>query len=242
MSSANINKEFTAFGKRMKIIAILTIIGLILRFIVPIGYSIVSFIIIIFFLLVLGNTKRAGRELNNKELLDFKPRFFWGTIIRFIGQGLWVIGIGAIGDIPIGSLILMLVIGTILIIVGSILRYKAWSGLATFFDENVQLFTQRISGKANTGAKLCKIATLLDMTIILALIGISDILRIIGYFMLSGTKRIGQAPAQAVYQPATPQPAIVSTPSAPSATFCPNCGSSVVSGAKFCPNCGSDIS
>jgi len=253
MSNANINKEFADFGKRMNTIAILTLLSFILGiigalvFIVQIGAYILSFIIIIFFLLVLGNTKRAGRELNNKELLDFKPRFLWGTIIRFIGQVLWSIGMWAIGDIisrrassPIGGLILIVVIGVILIIVGSILRFKAWSGLATFFEANVQIFTQRISGKANTGAKLCKIATILDMTIILSFIG--EILRIIGYFMLSGTKRIGQAPAQPVYQPAAPQPATISTPSAPSANFCPNCGSTVVSGAKFCPNCGSDIS
>ena len=246
MSSANINKEFTDFGKRMKTIAILTLISFILGivgalvFIVQIGAYILSFIIIIFFLLVLGNTKRAGRELNNKELLDFKPRFLWGTVIRFIGQAILIIGLAFITNL--GGVILIIVISLILIIVGSILRYKAWSGLATFFDENVQIFTPRISGKANTGAKFCKIATILDMTIILSFFGIPDILRIIGYFMLSGTKRIGQAPAQPVYQPAAAQPATISTPSAPSANFCPNCGSTVVSGAKFCPNCGSDIS
>ena len=245
MSSANINKEFTDFGKRMKTIAILTLISFILGFIGLI-FPIVGIIntiafgllIIIFFLLVLGNTKRAGRELNNKELLDFKPRFLWGTIIRFIGLAILNIGVAFITNL--GGLILIIVISMILIIVGSILRYKAWSGLATFFEANEQIFTHGISGRANTGAKLCKIATILDMTILLSPIG--DILRIIGYFMLSGTKRIGQAPAQPVYQPAAPQPATISTPSAPSANFCPNCGSTVVSGAKFCPNCGSDIS
>ena len=241
MSSANINKEFTDFGKRMKTIAILTLLSFILgiigafAFIIQIGAYILSFIIIIFFLLVLGNTKRAGRELNNNELLAFKPRFLFGTIMRFIGQIILSIGFMLIEDLWV-----MIIIGLLLIIVGSILRYKAWSGLQTFFVTNSQLFPQDISYKGNKGAKLCKIAIILDMTIFLSFIG--EILRIIGYFKLASTKNLGGAPAQTLYQPATPQPATVSIPSAPSANFCPNCGSTVVSGARFCPNCGSDIS
>jgi len=254
MSSANVNKEFTDFGKRMKTIAILTLLSTILGIIgafFPVLGLIVTIVfgllIIIFFLLVLGNTNRAGKELNNKELLNFRPRFLWGTVIRFIGQIMWSIGFWAIGDIisrgastPIGGFILLIVIGVILIIVGSILRFKAWGGLAIFFETNVQLLTPNISGRANTGAKLCKIASILDMTIILSFIG--EILRIVGYFMLSIIKNIGQAPAQPIYQTAAPQPTPTPAPSAPSASFCPNCGSSVVSGARFCPNCGSDLS
>ncbi len=242
MSSAIVNKEFTDFGKKMIIIAILTllsfILGIVGAFFPLLGLIITvvfGVLIIIFFLLVLGDIKKAGRELNNKQLLDFTPRFLWGTIMRFIGQIIFSIGLMLIEDLWV-----MIIIGVVLIIVGSILRYKAWSGLATFFEANVQLFTPNISGRANTGAKLCKIATILDMTIIFSFIG--EILRIIGYFMLSGTKNIWQAPGQPVYQPATPQPTPTPATSAPSASFCPNCGSSITSGAKFCPNCGSDIS
>lgn len=241
MSSADINKEFADFGNRMTIIAILTLLSLILGilgafvFLFAIISYVFAFIIIIFFLLVLGNTKRAGRGLNNRELLDFAPRFFWGTIIRFIGQIFW-----GIGWLSIVDLWVMAIIGAVLIIVGSILRYTAWGGLQTFFETNSQLFPADISYKGNSGAKLCKIATILDMTIILAFIG--EILRIIGYFKLASTKNIGGAPIQTAYQPTAPQPSTVSVPSATSANFCPNCGSSVVSGARFCPNCGSDLS
>ena len=92
MSVGNINKEFGNFGKRMKVIAILTllsfILGIIGIFVLVIGYVAIvfSFIIIIFFLLVLVSLKRAGRILDNKELLGFIPRFLIGTIMRFIGQ------------------------------------------------------------------------------------------------------------------------------------------------------------
>lgn len=241
MSSANVNKEFADFGNRMNIIAILTllsfILGIVGAFVPIVGIVALVFglIIIIFFLLVLGNVKRAGRELNNNELLAFTPRFLLGTIIRFIGQILW-----SIGWLSIGDLWIMVVIGVVLIIVGSILRYMAWGGLQTFFGMNSQLFPSDISVKGNKGAKLCKIATILDMTIFLSIIG--ELLRIFGYFKLASTKNLTGAPAQPLYQPAAPQPISAPAPSAPSANFCPNCGSSVVSGARFCPNCGSDLS
>ncbi len=252
MSTGNVNKEFSDFGRRMTIIAVFTLLSMIFGFLggIFLIFAIISyvfaFIIIILFLLVLGNTNRAGKELNNKELLAFRPKFFWGTVIRFIGQILWSIGLWAIADIvsrggsgPIGGFVLLMVIGAIIIIVGSILRYMAWGGLATFFEEDRQIFTHDMSGRANTGAKLCKIACILDMTIILS--GIGDLLRVIGYFMLSIIKKIGGAPAQPVYQPAAPQAAPLPAPSAVGPNFCPNCGSSVTSGARFCPNCGSDI-
>jgi hypothetical protein len=240
MSGSNINKEFGDFGKRMKVIAILTllsfILGIVGAFIPLIGYVAILFslIIIIFFLLVLGNVKRAGRELNNKELLGFTPRFLFGTIMRFIGQVLMNIGL-----LFLENLLILVIIGVVLIIVGCILRYKAWGGIQVFFETNAQLFPQDISINGNKGSKLCKISTILDMTIILSFIG--EILRIIGYFKLASTKDLIGAPAQTISQPIAPQPVSASAPSAPSANFCPNCGSSVSPGARFCPGCGSSI-
>ena len=155
MSGTNINKEFADFGKRMNVIAILTllsfilgIIGAFVWFIGVIGL-VLSLVIIIFFLLVLGNIKRAGRELNNKELLGFTPKFLFGTILRFIGQQLMNIGLLFLEDLWI-----MIVIGVVLIIVGSILRLIAWKGIQTFFESNVQLFPQDISEKGISGGKL----------------------------------------------------------------------------------------
>lgn len=240
MSDSNINKEFGDFGKRMKVIAILTLLsfifGIVGAFVLLIGFVaiIFSIIIIIFFLLVLGNVKRAGRVLNNKELLAFTPRFLFGTIMRFIGQQLMNFGL-----LFLENPWILVGIGIVLIIVGSILRYKAWGGIQTFFLTNAQLFPQYISEKGSSGGKLCKISTILDMTIILSFIG--EILRIIGYFKLASTKDLIGAPAQTISQPIAPQPASAPAPSASSANFCPDCGSSVSPGARFCPGCGSSI-
>ncbi|MFX0071407.1 MAG: zinc-ribbon domain-containing protein [Candidatus Hermodarchaeota archaeon] len=241
MSNTDLNKEFTDFGNRMNLIAILTLLSFILGIvgafvpIVGIIALIFSVIIIIFFLLVLGNVKRAGKILTNKELLDFSPRFLLGTIIRFIGQVFMQIGLYFIFDLWV-----LIIIGVALILVGCILRYMAWGGMQVFFETNAQLFPQDISYNANKGSKLCKYATILDMTIILSFIG--EILRIIGYFKLASTKNMVGAPAKTVVQPSAPVPA--PTPASPGASpnFCPNCGSSVTPGAKFCPSCGSDIS
>ena len=201
MSNTIVYNEFANFGKRIKVIAILTLLSLILgiigAFVSIIGIIslVFDFIIIIFFLLVLGNIKRAGKELNNKELLAFLPRFLFGTIIRFVGQVLW-----SIGWLSILDLWIMVVIGIVLILVGSILRFMAWGGLQTFFKTNLQLFPPYISVNGNKGANLCKIATILDMTILLSIIG--DILRIIGYFKLAWTKNLGGGAVQPIYQPA----------------------------------------
>ena len=133
----------------------------------------------------------------------------------------------------------MVGIGVVLVIVGCILRYKAWGGIQVFFETNEQLFPQDISMNGNKGSKLCKIGALLDIIIFLPFIG--RILRIIGYFKLASTKNLLGAPAQPIYQPAEPQPISTQAPSAPSANFCPDCGSPVSSGARFCPGCGSSI-
>ena len=242
MSGTNINKEFADFGKRMNVIAILSLLSLIVVFIgiffwpaVLIGL-IFSLIIIIFFLLVIGNIKRAGRELNNKELLDFTPRFLFGTIIRFIGQASVTIGL-----VFLENPWIMVGIGVVLIIVGCILRYKAWGCMQGFFETNAQLFPQDISMNGSKGSKLCKIGALLDLIAFFPLDVIGKILRIIGYFKLASSKNLLGAPAQPIYQPAEPQPISTQAPSAPSANFCPDCGSPVSSGARFCPGCGSSI-
>jgi hypothetical protein len=137
-------------------------------------------------------------------------------------------------------LLVLVLIGIGLIIIGSILRYKAWGGLETFFQTNMQLFPPKLANNGRSGSKICKISIILDMTIFLSFIG--EILRIIGYFTLGPLKELVGAPAQQAYQPAAPIPSPAVAPSAQTANYCPNCGSSLNSGARFCAECGSDIS
>ena len=99
----------------------------------------------------------------------------------------------------------------------------------------MNMFPIPIGDNARTGANLCKIGAILNITIFLAFIG--DILRIIGYFKLASLKNIG-APVAPAARPAAPAP--VPAPAAV-AKFCPICGSSVVPEAHFCASCGSEI-
>ena len=255
MSSQNVNRELSDFGRRMNTIAILTLIGLIgslIGIFLFLG-SIISFvmgiIIIIFFLMVIGNIKRAGRTLNNENLLGFPLKFILGTIVRVIGMLFFEVGLSILFEILFFSgammfftvSIVLIVIGIALIEIGSVLRLLAWSGLETFFKANMQLFPQVIGSDARSGSKLCKIGCIIDMLIFIPFVG--DILRIIGYFKLAKLKVLVGGPAQPAYQPAYQPPAPQPTPvSGASANYCPNCGNSIVSGAKYCPDCGSEIS
>ncbi|MFX1395181.1 MAG: zinc ribbon domain-containing protein [Promethearchaeota archaeon] len=241
MSNESLIGEFADFSKKMSVIAILTLLSLTLSiigaFIPIIGFIALVFdvIIIIYFLLLLGDIKKAGKILNNGDLLAFTPKFLWGTIIRFIGQVLWSIGWLLIGPGVLIPSLIMILIGVGLIIIGSILRYMAWGGLQNFFMTNLSLFPAQVGNDGVDGAKYCKIATIFDMTIILNLIG--EIFRIIGYFKMSSWNLL-EAPVQPTPQPVTPLPPSVQ---APSANYCPSCGSHVGMGVNFCPNCGAEI-
>lgn len=252
MSNADIYREFEDFSNKMMPIAILTLILLtwsffsgifgIIGLMITLGLNVV---IIIFFLLVIGDLKKAGRMLNNnKELLGFPLKFILGTIIRIVGIGFLNIGILILGliisidkvTIPMLALsISLILIGIGLIIGGSVLRLLAWSGLEKFFEYNAQLFPREIAIDGKKGAYFCKIGAILDMTIILGFI--ADILRIYGYFKMSSWK-LTSAPAQPIPQPEMPMQAPVE---APSINYCPNCGSEISMGARFCPSCGANI-
>ncbi|TFG03131.1 MAG: zinc ribbon domain-containing protein [Promethearchaeota archaeon] len=249
MSNADLYREFEDFGNKMKTIAILTLIGLIgtlVGTIIVIGTLIsfvMSIIIIVFFLLVIGDLKKAGRMLdNNKDLLGFPLKFILGTIIRVIGLGFFNIGlfillsIGIITVLILSISISLILIGIGLIIGGSVLRLLAWGGLKNFFEYNAQLFPIDIANESKNGAKFCKIGAILDITIILGFI--ADILRIVGYFKLASLKRLTEAPAQPMSQPEIPMSAPVE---GQSLNYCPHCGSDVSMGARFCPSCGAEI-
>jgi hypothetical protein len=251
MSNADLYREFEDFGSKMKTIAILTLIGLIASIvgsfisIFALVSLVMQIIIIIFFLLIIGDLKKAGRMLdNNKDLLGFPFKVIFGTIIRVIGLAFLQIGaiflllIDKITMVTLAILLSLMLTGVGLIIVGSILRLLAWGGLRTFFGENAQLFPLNITSEGRSGANLCKIGCIFDMTIFLSFIG--DILRIFGYFKLASLRSLTGELSQPMYQPSQPMP-MPAPVEAQSVNFCPNCGSKISMGARFCPSCGSEI-
>lgn len=241
MSDKNIMREFQEFGSKMNTIAILTIISFILGiaswFIRFIGFISLIFNIIIFilFLSALGNIKEAGYELNNRDLLEFRSKIIIAIILGIPGLLFFTLGIILLvfGFIVVG--ILCILMGIVILLIAAILSILAWGRLEVFFKTNMNLFPSNIGNDARTGANLCKIGAILNITIILSFIG--DILRIIGYFKLGSLKNLGGAPAA---RPAAPTPGPATVP-APTSRFCPSCGSTVNPGVNYCPSCGSEI-
>ena len=207
MSKTDVNKEFSEFGGRMKVMAILTLISIVVGIFTgvftSVGFvdAVLVFVVFILFILVLGDIKSAGNMLNNKNLLSFRSQIINSFILGIIGMIIFTAGLVGLGITIffIGNLILsiipvtILIIGFIFLLIAAILQIKAWGSLESFFTNNMTLFPQEVAKEAKTGAKLCKIGAILDITVILMFIG--DILRVIGYFKLASLKDLDSASA-----------------------------------------------
>lgn len=197
MSNTDVNREFSEFGGRMKVIAILTLISVVIGIFTGINTSagffdaVIGFVVFIFYILILGDIKSAGVMLNNRNLLSFRSKIITSFILGIIGMIIFTTGLAGIGITIffIGNLILLpipvtiVIIGIIILLITAIMQIQAWGSLESFFTNNTTLFPQEIANDARTGAKLCKIGAILDLTVILSFIG--DILRVIGYFKLA---------------------------------------------------------
>ena len=203
---SEVNKEFSEFGNKMLILAILSLISFVLGIIayaipavqyVNWAFLVVSIVVLI---LALGNIKTAGEALdNNEKLSSFRSKIIVALILALIGTIFVTIGwltILAIvegpdpgspaaiqGYISFGILIL---IGIVILIVGGVFEIIAWGSLRDFFKNNLSKFPEGIGKNAETGCYLMKLGAIFNLTFILAVIGF--ILRVIGYFMLSKLK------------------------------------------------------
>ena len=205
---SEVNKEFSEFGSKMLILAILALISFVLGVIayaipalqyVNWAFLVVSIIVLI---LALGNIKTAGEALdNNENLSSFRSKIIVALILALIGTIFVTIGYvsiiaivngpdpgspGAIqGYISFGILIL---IGLVLLIVGGVFEIIAWDRLKSFFENNLKMFPEGIGNSAKTGSYLMKLGAIFNLTFILAIVGF--ILRVIGYFMMSKLKDV----------------------------------------------------
>jgi len=203
MSNTDVNREFSEFGGRMKVMAILTLVSVVIGLFTgfstdfaSVGFvdAVIVFVVFILFILVLGDIKSAGTMLNNKNLLSFRSKIITGFILGIIGIIIFTTGLVGLGITIffIGDLNLLIIpltisiIGIVFLVIAAILQIQAWGRLESFFTNNATLFSQQVAEDARAGAKLCRIGAILDITIILTFIG--DILRVIGYFKLAALK------------------------------------------------------
>jgi len=207
MGNLYVNKEFSEFGGRMKVMAILTLIsfvaGVFTGFSTSVGFvdAVIAFVVFILYILVLGDIKSAGVMLNNNNLLSFRSKIINSFILGIIGMMIFTAGLAGLGITIffIGNLILLtipltfVIIGIIVLIIAAIFQIQAWGRLESFFINNATLFPEKIAKDARDGAKYCKIGAILDITVIFMFIG--DILRVIGYFKLAPLKYLDSTSA-----------------------------------------------
>jgi len=203
---SEVNKEFSEFGKKMLILAILALISFVLgiiAFTIPaIQYVnwavlVVSIVILI---IALGNIKTAGEALDNNEKLNsFRSKIIIALILALIGTIFVTIGWVSILNIAGGpdpgspgaiqgyiSFGILILIGLVLLIVGGVFEIIAWGSLRDFFKNNLSMFPEGIGKNAEIGCYLMKLGAIFNLTFILAFVGF--ILRVIGYFMMSKLK------------------------------------------------------
>ena len=204
---SEVNKEFSEFGTKMLILAILSLISFVLgviAYVIPAvqyvnwAFLVVSIVVLI---LALGNIKTAGEALdNNANLSSFRSKIIVALILALIGTIFITVGLASIyaiinsgidlgspeaiqGYISFGILIL---IGIVVLVVGAVFEIIAWGSLRDFFKNNLSKFPEGIGKNAETGCFLMKLGAIFILTFILAVVGF--ILRVIGYFMMSKLK------------------------------------------------------
>ncbi len=204
---SEVNKEFSEFGSKMLILAILALISFVLgviAYVIPAVQYVnwaVLVVSIVILIIALGNIKTAGEALdNNEKLSSFRSKIIVALILALIGTIFITVGLASIyaiinsgidlgspeaiqGYISFGILIL---IGIVVLVVGAVFEIIAWGSLRDFFKNNLSMFPEGIGKNAETGCFLMKLGAIFNLTLILALIGF--ILRVIGYFKLSKLK------------------------------------------------------
>ena len=249
MSNIDVKSEFTEFGKKMKIVAIMTILV-----IIPYVGSFLSLIGFIFSLMALGDIRNANNKLNQSSLENYRSKFITSLIFRIISTAISAIGnfftANWLFDFVftfnftalIGGLTIFL-ITFVLNIIAAAIEMDAWRSLTDFFNQNRVLFPQHIVTEAADGSDKLRSAALMNiLSFLIITILIGWILQIIGYFKLakleeitrySDTTPITAAPVEEVVpQPTTPTSVL---------SFCPNCGAKISGSGKYCVECGGEL-
>ena len=249
MSDLDIRSEFYEFGKKMKIVGIMTILV-----IIPYVGSFLSFIGLIFALMALGDIRNANNKLNQSSLENYRSKYITAIIIRIISTAISAIGsfytsnwvLDFVFTFNLSALIggaIILIISFMLNIIAAVFEMDAWRSLTDFFNQNRTLFQQQIVIEAADGSDKLRSAALMNiLSFLIITILIGWILQIIGYFKLakleeitrySDTTSIATAPVEEVVpQPTTPTSTL---------NFCPNCGAKVSGDGKYCIECGSEL-
>lgn len=255
MDNDFIRNSFYEFGKKIRVIAIASV----LSFIPPIA-PVASIVALVFIFLALGVIRNINYQLNNPNLGMFRSKYVRSMILIIIGFIFLVVGgvslainffiplyIPPFNAILFPISICILVVGLILLISSSVIEMKAWENLKIYFQNNRELFPINIGQDAINGCDNLKTGALLyALGFLIITVFIGFIFQIAGYFKLAKLDSI------MYYQVSSNQQLVVNAQAVPQesvqtsinmieiSNFCPNCGTRLINKeGRYCPLCGS---
>lgn len=240
MLNVDIRQEFSEFGKKMKIVAIMTVLA-----IIPYLGFILSFIGFVFAIMALSDIRNANNKLKQSSLENYRSKFSIAIVVRIISTVISGVGsfysLGKPFFFSILISILMLIIFIIINIIAGAIEMDAWRSLTDFFNQNRSLFPTNIALEASEGSDKLRTAALMSvLSFLIITILIGWIFQIVGYFKLAKLEEIIRYTETT---PTTPEPSTqqvaLSAPTPSNTNFCSNCGAKITGEGKFCGKCGS---
>ena len=258
MSISDLEMKWINFAKSIRSVGVLLIFVLIpfLAFvIIPIQF--------ILTMVAIRDINNLNHELNDPYLKTYRSKYLAASILKLIGS--IIVHVGGVmitvvlirspiiypfysGYLSVGRFIpaiVVIIIGFVIMIIGSSVEVGAWDNLKLFIYYNKEMFPKSISYHTTTSLEnLRKGASLWAIGFLIIPIIIGWIYQLVGYFGLINAIKEGRKiePIIPLTQDFHPMSPLTHEPQPVGVIqFCPMCGARVVEGASYCGECGVKI-